>query len=58
MQQLDTILNISNELLREAEQAIRTIYKQQHNINELRYYLFGSLTTDPSRLPLCQDVAL
>ena len=31
--------------------------KQQHNVNELRYYLFGSLTTDPSRLPPppCQD---
>ena len=54
MQQLGTALNISNELLREAICAIYG-HKQQHNVNELRYYPFGSLTTDPSRLPSCQD---
>ena len=31
------------------------IYGQQHNVNELRYYPFGSLTKDPSRLPPCED---
>ena len=57
MQQLGTTFNISNELLKEGEQAICTIYgpKQQQNVNELRYYPFGSLTTDSSRLPPCQD---
>ena len=57
MHQLGTTFNISNELLREGEKVICAIYghKQQHNVNELRHYLFGSLTTDPSRLPPCQD---
>ena len=54
MQQLGTTFNISNELLREAICAIYG-HKQHHNVNELRYYLSGSLTTDPSRLPPCQD---
>ena len=59
MQQFDTTFNISKELLREREQAICTTYghKQQHNVNELRYYLFGSLTADPSILPPCQDAS-
>ena len=50
MQQPGTTFNISNELLREAICAIYG-HKQQHNVSELRYYLFGSLTADPSRLP-------
>ena len=54
MQQLGTTFNIPNELLREAICAIYG-HKQQHNVNELRYHLFGSLTSDPSRLPPCQD---
>ena len=47
MQQLGTTFNMSNELLREA---IGAIYGHKH-----RYYPFGSLTTDPSCLPSCQD---
>ena len=58
-QQFGTTFNISKELLREREQAICTIYghKLQHTVNELRYYPFGSLKTDRSRLPPCQDAA-
>ena len=40
------IASLSSSLLYE--------HKQQHDVNEL-IYLFGSLTTDPSRLPPCQD---
>ena len=54
MQQLGTTFNMSNELLREAIFAIYG-HKQHHNVNELRCYLSGSLTTDPSRIPPCQD---
>ena len=54
MPQLGTTFNISNELLKVAIGAIYG-HKQQHNVNELRYYLFGLLTTDLSCLPPCQD---
>ena len=42
---------------RKGEQAISPIYghKQHLYVNDFKFYLFGSFTTDPSRLPPCQD---
>ena len=50
MQQLGTTFNISNELLKEGEQAIYTIYghKQQHNVSEFRYYLCVGVYLPPT----------
>ncbi len=46
-------------VLEAGEQAICTLYGDSHEkeVNQLRHSMFGACTTDPTRLPPCQDAA-
>ena len=51
--------DISAQHLAKGEQAICTLYgmRQRSSVNDVRYRMFGTQTTDPCRLPPCQSAA-
>lgn len=57
MSQLGRSFVANENLLTAGEAAICSLYgsKQDHDVNKVRYAMFGSKTTDPSKLPPCQD---